>query len=261
MSPSACHVICFSPTGTTRKVACAVAAGVGLPFSILDITLPGKREAPCSLDPDELLIVAVPVYYGRVVKLAAEYFATLKGRGQPAVLLVNYGNRHYDDALLELLYLAKTGGLRPLAAGAFVSEHSFSTPDYPMAQGRPDADDLALAVDFGRQVAKKLCESGFPSLDYLPGNAPYKIYPDFHRAPVSDAHCTCCGVCVDLCPTGAIVIKSDSLSTDEQACIVCQACVKICPENARRDTKPGVLETREHLKTLTAERRKPELFF
>ena len=40
----------------------------------------------------------------------------------PAVLVVVYGNRAYDDALLELSDIATGAGFVPLAAGAFVGE-------------------------------------------------------------------------------------------------------------------------------------------
>ncbi|MDL2216429.1 4Fe-4S binding protein [Desulfovibrio sp. OttesenSCG-928-M14] len=259
MNPPICHVLCFSPTGTSRKLAIAVAEGLGMSFEMCDFTLPVHREYYPRLGEYDVLLVSVPVYYGRVVKVATEYLAGLKGAGHPALLLVNYGNRHYDDALLELYHLAKACAVVPLAAGAFVSEHSFSTADFPMAAGRPDADDLDFARSFGARVAKKLALGG-KELDGLPGNAPYKAYPDFHRAPLCNEKCTLCGYCAAICPTGAIRLVSGELRTDEQACIVCQACVKFCPEQARADVAPGALETRRHLLALTAERREPEIF-
>lgn len=259
MQPQLCRILCFSPTGTTRRLAVAVAEGLGLPFEITDATLPAQRERYPDLRESDVLIVAAPVYYGRVAKNASEYLAGLEGRGQRAVLVANYGNRHYDDALLELLHLGLACGFAPVAAGAFISEHSFSTADFPMARNRPDASDLAFAVEFGAMVAKKIAMGGGP-LESLPGNAPYKAYPDFHRAPVCADNCTLCGACAGVCPTGAIRVTAEAVLTDEQACIVCQACVKFCPEQARADSAPGALETRQHLRDLTAKRREPEIF-
>lgn len=259
MQPLKSHILCFSPTGTSRQLAVAVAEGVGRPFELTDFTLPAQRETYPHITKKEILVVCVPVYYGRVAKTASEYLAGFKGQGQPVVLMVNYGNRHYDDAMLELYYLARACNFEPLAAGAFVSEHSFSNAEFPMAAGRPDASDLAFAHSFGAMAAEKLALGG-GALHNLPGTAPYKGYPDFHRAPVSNNACTLCGYCIEICPTGAISVKNDTLVTAEQGCIVCQACVKRCPEGAREDSAPGALETRQHLRNLTAERREPEIF-
>ena len=258
------HIICFSPTGSTRKLAEAVAEGLGLPVTVTDCTMPSARDGAPDLAPvlaeDELPLLAAPVYYGRVQAHAASCFKALKGGGRPAVLLVNYGNRHYDDAVRELYDIALASDLKPVTAAAFVSEHSFSIESCPMAAGRPDADDLAKARDFGRE-ARKALDAGRvmapPS-----GAGDYKPYPDFHRAPTSNEACTLCGVCVSVCPVAAISIEDGALVTDEPACIVCQACVKSCPEGARNDTAPGAVETRAHLKKLglTEQRREPEYF-
>lgn len=259
MSAARCLALCFSPTGTTRVIAEAVASGTGISLKLHDITPKAARQNAVELLPDDLVLLAAPVYYGRVQKHAAEYFSGLNGQGQPAVLLVNYGNRHYDDALLELHNLAQEVGLRPIAAAAFVSEHSFSTPEHPMAQGRPDTRDLAQAAAFGRSLLKNL-QPVVRQLAAVPGNKPYKPYPDFHRAPVTSEACTLCGVCEALCPTGAIFMDMEKAATREEDCIVCQACVKKCPEGARADTAPGAKETREHLRPLVAERKDSAVF-
>ena len=49
-----------------------------------------------------------------------------------------------------------------MAAAAFVGEHSYSTPETPVAAGRPDAQDLARAAEFGAAVRKKLA-AGTPA--------------------------------------------------------------------------------------------------
>ena len=253
------RLVCFSPTGSTRKLGEAVAGGAGFPCSVTDITLPEKRKAIESFALEELCILAVPVYYGRVAKTAVDYMTEFQGNGAPVALLVNYGNRHFDDALLELYDLAVETGFVPVGAAAFVSEHSFSTRDYPMAIGRPEESDLSLATEFGNRVAQKVLNK-LEKLENIPGNLPYKPYPDLHRAPASLDNCTLCGTCAGICPVDAIRIHNGILSTDEQKCIICQACVKKCPEQARIDCGPGAIESRERLKPLVAERREVEFF-
>ena len=260
MTATLCHVFCFSPTGGSLKIAGAVAEGTGLPRQLSDVTLPDQRAARTEFLPEALVVFAVPVYFGRVERHAAEAVASLQGQGQPAVLVVNYGNRHYDDALRELYDLAVKAGFVPVAAAAFVSEHSFSTPECPMAQGRPDSDDLERARRFGAEVAARLAGGAADPVS-VPGAFPYKDYPDVHRAPVQNEDiCTLCGLCESLCPVAAISIRDAAVHTDAQACILCQACVKGCPEGARSDSAPGAQETREHLAPLVRERREPEIF-
>lgn len=260
MNIDLCHIFCFSPTGSTLRVAEAIAVGTGLPFRISDVTLPEQRALETAFVPNSLIVLAVPVYFGRVEKHAAGAVAALRGRGQPAVLVVNYGNRHYDDALLELHTLSKKAGFMPMAAGAFVSEHSFSTPEYPLAQGRPDRRDLERANLFGTEIMNRLADGPVP-LPLPPGKRPYKDYPELHRAPVQHQEaCSLCGLCEALCPVAAITIRDGLVITDEDICMVCQACVKGCPEGARTDTAPGGKETKERLIPLVKERREPEVF-
>lgn len=259
MSLGRCRIICFSPTGGTKKIAFSIAGGLGFVFEVADLTLPEKRFSTPEIKEDELVVLAAPVYYGRLARIAVDSFAALKGRGNPALLLVSYGNRQYDDALVELYDLAEAVNLVPVAAAAFVAEHSFSTKEYPFAKGRPDFGDTVAAEEFARSLAEKLA-AGWKKLSGVPGNRPYKPYPEIHRAPRSLENCTRCGACAELCPVGAVQICDEGVDTNEQACILCQACVKGCPEGARVDGAPGAVEARERLNTLITERREPEVF-
>ncbi len=261
MAATRCSVVCFSPTGTTRKIAKAVAEGCDLPVTMHDLTLPRLREGPAlSFAESDLVILAVPVYFGRVPRTAAAVLAAVKGHGTPAVLVVNYGNRHYDDSLLELQDMAREAGFVPVAAGAFVSQHSYHTDAYPMAPGRPDKHDLETAADFGGNVMSALGKAVQTELS-LPGNRPHRPYPDMYRAPVTTDACTRCAACAKVCPTGAITINADGVNTDEKNCIMCQACVATCPAKARQDAAPGAKELRERLAPMVKNRREAEVFF
>ncbi len=260
MSITRCIIVCFSPTDASRRLAEAVAQGMGLPVTEHDITLPEGRDAPAPSFDGALVILAAPVYAGRIPVTASEVFAALPGNGAPAVLLVSYGNRHYDDALLELKDLAVGAGFRPLAGGAFVAEHSLDNEEYPMAPGRPDAADLQKARDFGKQAMAALQKGPAGELS-VPGNTPYRPYPTGPvPAPVCTEACLLCGTCVDVCPTGAITLD-DALVTMDSPCIFCQACVKKCPHDARVADSERARATRERLKPLMSTRREPELFF
>ena len=132
------HVVYFSPTHTSAKVVHAVAEGMGaLSYAESDLTY--EKPAEMESIEGELTLVAVPVYGGRVPDVALERLQMLRGKRTPVVPIVVYGNRDYDDALLELSDVLKRQGFVPVAAGAFVGEHSFSSAEYPVAAGRPAA--------------------------------------------------------------------------------------------------------------------------
>jgi len=160
-----------------------------------------------------------------------------KADNTPAVLVVTYGNRAYDDALIELMDIALESGFIPIAGGAFIGEHSFSDDMSPIASGRPDFDDLDIALQFGARVGSQLAQ-----IDHLktlmplevPGNRPYQNPMNMPKmAPISKRDtCTLCGSCLSKCPTEAIT-KGNQIKTDKHKCTLCHACVKSCPDNAR----------------------------
>jgi ferredoxin len=259
------NLIYFSPTGTTRRVINGILAGL-LPTKTVDIdlTAPQRRQAlPITLRPGPA-IIGVPVYSGRVAPPAAAAIHSLQGGGQPAVLVVVYGNRKYEDALLELQDLTRDAGFVPVAGGAFIGEHSYANGTFPIAWGRPDDQDLAQARRFGTQVRVKLEGLQDPAqtpLLALPGNVPYrqpKIIMGI--APISrEAHCTLCGTCAEVCPTAAIAV-GNRVETDIEACILCCACVKNCPSDARVMAHPEVLRVAGWLSENFPQRQEPEWY-
>jgi ferredoxin len=188
----------------------------------------------------------------------------LKAREAPAVVVVVYGNREYEDALLELKDLAVEQGFRPIAAGAFIGEHSYSTSDRPIAQGRPDEADLGQAKVFGEKVFQKVAnlrEGDRLSALEVPGNFPYKERMEHPpEAPTTrETLCILCGTCASVCPTAAVV-TGDSVITEPERCLLCQACVKNCPTGARVMEVERVKKVADWLNTHCALRKEPELF-
>jgi ferredoxin len=265
METPSLKLVCFSPTGTTKTIVYAIARGMNQnDVASLDITRPDARKQQLHTTEDELLIIGVPVYMGRVPALLAEWLHAIEAHNTPAVCVVVYGNRVYDDALIELKDILTQRGCRPIAGAAFVGEHSFSSNKAPTAEGRPDRSDLELAESLGRRIQEKL--RSVPSVDQvaeveIPGCHPYrgssKLWTvDF--VAVSDA-CARCGACAEGCPVGAIAPEDSSL-IDTQKCITCCACIKHCPRHART-MKPGpVKDASVRLSTLYKERKEPEFF-
>ncbi|MDD1689104.1 MAG: EFR1 family ferrodoxin [Methanoregula sp.] len=259
-------LVYFSPTGTTQKVVRAIARGLN-PGSIeeIDITKPAARVRPLQTSEDDLLIIGVPVYVGRVPAIVLPWLKAIRAQNTPAVCVVLYGNRTYEDTLLELRNLVTQCGCRAVAGAAFLGEHSFSDAGTPIAAGRPDAGDLRRAEEFGQKIREQLrsVSPGSPVPEAaIPGQYPYRgdsrlWTEDFIE--VSDA-CTQCGSCAGQCPVGAIDAE-DSKKIDAKLCVSCCACIRYCPEHAR-SIKPGrVKDAQLRLHTLYPDRKEPECFF
>ena len=253
------RIIYFSPTHTSEKIARAVGEGIGMPRRIeTDLTL-DEGTSPVEIK-DELTILAVPVYGGRVAPIALQRMRRLKGNGSPAILIAVYGNRDYEDALIELRDTATSLGFVPVSAGAFIGEHSYSTPELPIAEGRPDEGDLQKARRFGNESLKKWERNDTTGPLSVKGNIPYKELPPNRPAcPTCNENCFACGECIEVCPTHAIRLSDDRsrIETDVNRCIKCCACVKTCPNRARIFSSPFAAVLHEKCSA----RREPELFF
>ena len=258
-------LISFSPTGTTHAVLRAIARGLGGgQASALDLTKAEAAGETFRMPDDGLALVGAPVYAGRLPSEAVARLGGVRGRGAPAVVVVVYGNRAYDDALLELWDLALSRGFTPVAAGAFIGEHSFSSRARPIAVGRPDAADLALATAFGRRVADKLRGASLPDPAprvAVPGRYPYKERgPGLAVSPESsDDACVRCGRCAAVCPVAAIAVGG-AVVTETGRCIRCHACVKACKAGARQMRDARILAIADRLCAGCRERKEPETF-
>ncbi|MFW5501180.1 MULTISPECIES: EFR1 family ferrodoxin [unclassified Maridesulfovibrio] len=258
-------LICFSPTGTTEQVVRAVARGIGInDVELIDVTKPEARLRPLEFSEDELIVVGVPVYMGRVPGLLQEWFGKIKADGSPAVSVVVYGNRVYDDAMLELKDLLQGQGAVPIACAAYIGEHSFSNSEIPTAHGRPDNNDLSHAEMFGSMVREKLdaiTDFAESCVNDLPGEFPYRGSTELWNEDfiVVDEACVQCGLCAEICPTGAIDAE-DSSVIDTVKCITCCACLKKCPNQARAMKDGPVKDARIRLNKLFSDPKKPEFY-
>ncbi len=264
MDVQAVTCVTYSPTRTTYRVVSAIANGLGA-STITDVDLTWRKVGiKVTVAPDDVAVFGVPVYAGRVAATAVERLRSVKGRGTPALLVAVYGNRAYEDALVELSDLVTAAGFVPVAAAAFIGEHSYSTEATPIAVGRPDAQDLELAHAFGRSVRARL--AGLTrSRDLVPlvvpGNRPYRRgMRESDIAPSTQPDlCTLCGLCADACPVDAVSV-GDTVETDGLACTLCSACIKVCPTGARVMEDEGLLKTARWLATEHNVRKEPVTF-
>ena len=208
-----------------------------------------------SFKKDELVIVGAPVYGGRIYRGALEKFEELQGDETPCIVTVTYGNRHYDDALLELSDFMKARGFCPVAAAALVGEHTFGD----IQKGRPFAADKEEDREFGLRVKAKL-EKGDFSAPAIPGNRPYKEGGNggSFRPLTSSDKCISCGICKENCPRQAI--GDDFKTVDSQKCISCFRCIKNCPTGAKNMNVPAYNEFAAAFSLKLAEGRKNEYY-
>ena len=213
----------FSPTGGTKKVADAIAAGFHTPLVEMDLT---KADAAVSMGENDALMAVLPVYAGRVPQVSLERLAALKGNGQKAVAVVVYGNREFEDALLETKDALEDYGFRVVAAAAFIAEHSIVRS---IAAGRPDVEDEALCRQFAADVMAKADDAAPVQ---VPGNNPYKEVKPSAFHPAANEACVKCGACAQQCPVSAIPMDDPS-QTNNDVCINCMRCVEACPVSSR----------------------------
>ena len=262
----------FSPTGGTEKVAKgtaeALAAKLNLPLEIYDFTLPGVRAKDAVFGEGDIVVCGTPVIAGRVPNVLLPYMKEkIKGNGALAAPVVSYGNRNFDDALIELRNILEEDGFKTVAGGAFISEHSFSKT---LAAGRPDAKDMAIVKEFGEKIAEKV-GSGWEYTEpaYVKGYDPIRPYfkpQDRHGEhidirkvkPKINDNCIGCGHCAEVCPMGSI--SRENIKEYVGICIKCCACVKKCPVEARYYDDPGYIYHKEELEELYARRAEPETF-
>ena len=226
------HLTCiyFSATSTTRRCVEAVTKAFDLPvkrsYNLADNIMINYTD----FTPDDIVIIGMPVYGGRIPEYAVEQLRNLKGNGAPAIAMVIYGNRDYDDALLELYDLLVNAGFNIAATGAFIGQHSI----FPkVGTGRPDKSDQEKLAQFGDECRDRI-NCGLPYASITPkGNRPYKKYGGVPFIPHCNLKkCRECETCAEKCPVGAInSVNMDD--TDVTKCMTCGRCIYVCPHRAR----------------------------
>lgn len=246
----------FSPTGGTKKVAEAIVNGTGCRVETCDLTDAEFSGETVKLADCDCLLAAVPVYGGRVPSAATERLKMLNGNGIKAVAVVVYGNREYEDALLEVKNTLEEKGFQVIAAAAFVAEHSIARS---IAAGRPDESDMETARSFGADIIKKINDGDVNQTITVPGNMPYKEVKGSNIHPTANDDCAMCGICAKSCPVNAIPLDSPNLTLSNQ-CMNCMRCLEICPKHARSMPEAFLSGAKAMLEKNASVRKEPEIY-
>lgn len=246
-------VFVFSPTGSSLKIARRFSKHFEN-SDIIDLTT-GKKSLDIKSD-EVIAVFAFPVYAGRIPRIFLERLEDIQGNGNKAVIIAVYGNRHYDDAIIEMYDFLKERGFITIGASAFVAEHTYTSN---IAGGRPNDTDLEVVDTFAENVKSIVSENNSPE---IPGNRPYREGVGISTwAPYPSDKCISCGVCSMVCPVG-IIEQNGELPRERIAnCLHCMACVKRCPINVRIADDEALYKLRAHLEENFAKPEKePEIF-
>ena len=290
------YKVFFSPTGTTEKVVTAISDGMAQNLSCqteaFDFTLPQARTGSDSedsfpkLSPEDLVVFGCPTYAGRLPNLLLKYLHTIRGNEALAVPVVTFGNRNFDNSLIELRDLLQDQEFHTVAAAACSCEHSFSQT---LGAGRPDAADLAEIRAFAAQAAEKILhtENNLPSVQvpgisseddhggYYQPRDRHGVFIDIRKVkPLTDRNrCLTfsgslsdmagqdtghCSMCAAVCPMGAI--DPSDISQVPGICIKCGACIKKCPAQAKYYDDPGYLYHKTELEEMYTRRAENSFF-
>ena len=245
------YEITFSPTGGTKKSADLLSVAWSEKTGI-DLMKRQEDFTKYTFTAEDICLVAVPSFGGRVPAIATERLQMMQGGGAKAILVVVYGNRAYEDTFVDLEDTLKDRDFVPVGGAAVVAEHSIFRE---FAAGRPDADDETQLKEWSEKLKAKAEQGGEIT---FPGNRPYKKYGAIPMAPKAKT-CQMCGKCASICPVGAIPADKPN-ETDTEKCITCMACVATCPMQARSVNPVALAGAKAMLKKALSGRKENELF-
>ena len=249
------YSIYFSPTQGTKVITNTLAQEIGT-YQEIDLCEYTDQIQERIFWENDICLIGVPAYGGRVPRTAAERIKGLKGNGALAVLVVSYGNRDYDDTLIELYDVVKAQGFTCVSGVTAIAEHSIM---HKFAAGRPDETDQKELREFGKRVREYLEHQEKTGELSVPGNHPYKELGTIPFIPKPGKACNSCGRCAALCPVGAIDLNNVK-KVDEEKCISCMRCIAVCPKHARSLNKVVLFAAEKKMAKLFETRKENELF-
>ena len=156
----------FSPTGGTRTYVRAVAAAMPHMGGEVDLTRPEERRKVHMFGADDVVVLGVPVYYGRVPEVPG-LLDGLQGEETPAVLLAVYGNRP---------------GVPPSGGGGLCSaSHIFRQGSHGATQRRGSGGGRGAGTPGGGEAVGALVRPGIAREPALPQLSEGAVLPSGGR--------------------------------------------------------------------------------
>lgn len=240
------YAVYFSPCGSTEKislfVADTIASTLDVPAERVDFTMPSSRETFLHFKKDDLVVFATPTYAGRIPNKIMPFVRdNITADNTPMINIATFGNRSFDDCLMEQKILLEKNGFISVGGLASVNRHVFSKK---IAPDRPSKDDMEDTKNFATKIADFLLKNPLGNIYvefdgdehltsyYTPLGENLKKANFLKATPKTDMDkCTDCKICAMSCPMGSI--SFGDVDKIIGICIKCQACVIKCPENAK----------------------------
>lgn len=248
--------IYFSPTGGTKKVLDILMADWDLEKELIDLSTANFRKK-YQMSREDICIIAVPSFGGRVPEIVVKRLEKFTGDYTRTILTVVYGNRDYDDTLLELKNVMVERSFYPIAAISAIAKHSIMNQ---FASDRPNQmDQLELSI-FSKEIINLVSTREEYSDLTVPGNYPYRQYKGVMFKPKGNRKCSGCGLCAKSCPVSAIPFERLK-SVERKKCISCMRCVTICPNHARNINRIMLKIASKKMEKVCSTRKENQLFF
>ena len=242
------YAIYFSPTYNTEKACKYFTKGDYISIDLI------KNSEEITLNSDDIAVIGVPSYSGRVPAYAISKLKKIKGNKTKAILISTYGNRASEDTLIELSDTATSLGFEVICGMELVARHSIFKN---VAANRPDGEDFKDYANFKIQILNKLSTN--PQVVEMPGNRPYKEVKPSTLVPITTDDCVGCKACAIACPTKAISYDDPKI-TNPNLCIHCMRCTFSCKFDSRI-LDPETYEAMETRLKKVFEGRKPNKLY
>lgn len=241
--------IYFSPTGGVKKVLDIVDKMIHFDQWI-DLSPSDFDGQLVNISEEDECWVALPVFGGRALPLGIERLRRIMGKNSRCIVIAVYGNRAFEDALLEMKEVCEMIGFKVAAGIAAIAKHSILNH---VATHRPDEEDAKILTQYVKLIGEKSTGEGMQ----CSGNHPYKDFKIILVPQILHERCIRCGKCRTACPNQAI---GENFMIDESKCISCMRCVAICPVKAREVEPQRLKMMSEKLAEATADRKEYQLF-
>lgn len=250
------YKVYFSPTGGTKKIIDIISKVWDCEEMQIDLSDYQKDFSKITFEKDDICIVATPSFGGRVPEIVVSRLKEMKGNQVPTIMVSVYGNRSYEDTLIELKDTLKKSNFHCVAAISAIAEHSIMRQ---FGTNRPDESDKLEIINYAKKVKETINQNDGLKEVEVPGKSSYREYKGLPIKPKANKSCNRCGVCARKCPMQAISVD-DITSVNKEKCISCMQCISICPQKARSINKLLVFIATQKMKKSCIIRKKNELF-